>query len=136
MDLIQQLKRDEGMRLLLHRDTAGKFTIGVGRNLTDIGITPDEAEYLLANDVHRVMVELNHALPWLGQIDAVRRGALYNMAFNLGIKGLLNFSKMLAAIERKDYVSATKEMLASRWMIDVGDRSIRLANQIRTGAWV
>jgi lysozyme len=145
VDLALQLKRDEAVKLKPYRDTSGqtgfegrkgKLTIGVGRNLDDVGLSRDEVDYLLANDIYRVQMEMNKLLPWLGTVDEVRRAVLYNMAFNMGCAGVLNFHKMLAAMEKGDWMGAAREMLASKWMVDVGDRAIRLANQMRSGLWV
>jgi lysozyme len=111
------------------------LTIGIGRNLTDVGISRDEAEYLLSNDIHRTIVELNQALPSLSLIDEIRRNALYNMAFNLGVKGLLGFTNTLALLQQHKYSEAAEEMLKSKWANQVGVRAQRLAEQIKTGEW-
>jgi lysozyme len=134
-NLIEQLTRDEGLRLTPYRDSVGKLTIGIGRNLTDVGISRDEAEYLLSNDIHRTIVELNQALPSLSLIDEIRRNALYNMAFNLGVKGLLGFTNTLALLQQRKYSEAAEEMLKSKWANQVGVRAQRLAEQIKTGEW-
>jgi lysozyme len=62
--LIDELVRDEGMRTKPYHCTAGKLTIGVGRNIEEVGITEEEARYLLENDLGRVRDELDQALPW------------------------------------------------------------------------
>ncbi len=145
MDLSTQLKRDEGVKLKPYRDTSGatgfegrrgKLTIGCGRNIDDVGLSRDEVDYLLANDIYRVQVEMNRLLPWLGQVDEIRRAVVYNLAFNIGCNGALEFSKFLLFLKTGDNTGAARELLASKWMIDVGDRAIRLANQVRSGTWV
>jgi len=135
MNLRDQLIRDEGLRLKPYRDTVGKLTIGVGRNLDDNGITRDEAECLLHNDLARVYAELHHALPDLS-LDPVRGAVLGNMAFNMGIGRLLGFRKMLAALRVGDFAQAAVEMLDSDWATQVGSRAHRLARQMETGEWV
>lgn len=135
MDLIEQLKRDEGMRLTPYKDSIGKLTIGIGRNLDDVGISKDEAEYLLANDVAKVKIELGQALPWTSGLDQARLGALQNMAFNMGVKGLLKFKNTLSLIKAGQYDAAAHEMMLSLWARQVGARATRLAQQIYTGLW-
>lgn len=134
-NLLDQLVRDEELRLKPYRDSVGKLTIGVGRNLDDVGISRDEAMALLANDIAHARAELEQYLPWTGGLDDVRQSALVNMAFNLGIGGLVKFHNFLAAIEAKDYKTAAAEMLDSVWAKQVGDRAHRLALQIETGFW-
>lgn len=135
MDIISQLIRDEGVRLKPYHDTIGKLTIGVGRNLTDRGIRQSEAYFMLQNDINEVEHDLNIALPWLSKLDNTRKFALVNMAFNMGIGGLVSFHKTLSLVEEGDYDGAAVAMLQSRWASQVGDRAKRLADQIRSGEW-
>ncbi len=126
------LVREEGLRLKPYTDTVGKLTIGVGRNLTDKGISREEAMAMLDADVAEVVTALS-ALPWFGGLNDVRQRVMVDMGFNLGIFGLLAFHRTLASIARGDYVIAAKEMLDSQWAHQVGDRATRLAQMMRTG---
>jgi len=135
MDIIEQLRRDEGVRLKPYTDTVGKLTIGVGRNLTDVGLSDDEVDYLLANDVKRAQDGLAQ-FAWYVGLDPVRQGACVNLAFNLGIAGLLHFPHFIAAIAHGDWTAAAGELADSLWAKQVGDRSTRLEQQIVTGEWV
>lgn len=131
------LLRDEGLRLKPYKDTVGKLTIGVGRNLDDRGISNDEARYLLDNDIDSVEKQLRVAFPHYVKLDDARQEVLLNMAFNMGVgnavKGLMSFIHTLAAIESGDYELAARRMLKSLWATQVGDRAKRLAEQMRTG---
>lgn len=131
--LIAELKRDEGVRLKPYTDTVGKLTIGVGRNLTDVGITDDECTTLLQNDVVRTVAALDKSLPWWRNLDPVRQRVVVNMAFNLGMAGLLTFKNTLAAMRGGSYAAAAAGMLASKWATQVGARAERLADMMRTG---
>ncbi|MCG1054651.1 glycoside hydrolase family protein [Mycetohabitans sp. B5] len=131
--LLSELSRDEGRRLKPYLDTVGKTTIGVGRNLTDVGIAESECDLLLENDVMHSVTWLDRHLPWWRSLDAVRQRVLINMAFNLGGK-LLTFVDTLAAMQRGDYAKAANGMLASKWATQVGARAYRLATMMRTGA--
>lgn len=135
MDIIAQLKRDEGVRLHVYTDTVGKATIGTGRNLVDVGISYDEADLLLSNDISRVSVQLAAAFPWTSSLDDARRGALLNMTFNLGIGGVAAFHDMLTAAQAGNWEAAAEAMLNSKWAEQVGARAQRLSLQIRTGMW-
>jgi lysozyme len=131
--LLAELRRDEGVRSKPYRDTVGKLTIGVGRNLDDVGLSDEEIDHLLANDVSRVKAELDQFLPWWRDLDAVRQRALINMCFNLGIHGLLGFRNTLAAIQAHEWPKAAAGMLDSRWARQTGPRAHRLAHMMETG---
>ena len=133
MTLTEQLVRDEGLRLKPYKDSVGKLTIGVGRNLDDRGLSTSEAMMLLTNDIADCAADVNNALPWARGLDEARRGVLLNMCFNLGIHGLLGFTHMLAALQTGLYAAAAAHMLDSRWAEQVGDRALRLAAQLKTG---
>ena len=132
---IEQLKkeliRDEGFRSKPYKCTAGKLTIGVGRNIEDNGITEDEAMYLLENDIASCIKQLTAKLPWYAsKPDAVQR-VLTNMCFNLGISKLMSFKKTLSLIELGKYKEASVQMLNSLWARQVGERAIRLSNILK-----
>jgi len=131
--LMQQLKRHEGVKYDLYLCTAGKQTIGVGRNLDDVGITDDEAMYLLGNDIKRVGEELEARVSILPTLSENRKVVLMNMTFNLGINRLLKFKNFFAALEDKDYQKAADEMLDSIWAKQVGKRASELANIMVVG---
>ncbi|MGX5880069.1 glycoside hydrolase family protein [Burkholderia gladioli] len=130
--LIDELSRDEGRRLKPYVDTVGKTTIGVGRNLTDVGISDDECDAMLANDLARTISWLDRNLPWWSQLDPVRQRVVANMAFNMG-GGLLTFVNTLGAMQRGAYDAAADGMLDSKWARQVGARAQRLAQMMRTG---
>lgn len=134
MNLVDQLKRDEGVRLKPYRDTVGKFTIGTGRNLDDVGISEAEADSLLANDIDRIRKQLA-PYQWYSLLDPVRQGAIENMAFNIGVGDLLHFPHLIAALASQDWPAAAREMADSLWAKQVGDRALRLEHQILTGEW-
>lgn len=132
--LVAELKRDEGVRLKPYTDTVGKLTIGVGRNLTDVGISDDECTFLLESDINRTIAALDRSLPWWRNLTPVRQRVLVNMAFNMGMTGLLTFKNTLAAMQNGSYAAAAAGMLASKWAMQVGARAERLADMMRTGA--
>lgn len=120
------------MRLKPYRDTAGKLSIGSGRNLDDVGISSAEAYFMLDNDIAERQESLSR-FSWFTKLDPIRQAALVNMAFNLGLPRLLGFYEMIAALEVQDWESAAEEMLDSRWAKQVGARAQRLALQILEG---
>lgn len=146
--LINQIKRHEGFSEHVYLCPAGKRTVGYGYNLdanplklssSEIvhalknGMAEQEAERLLTRMVGRCIDQLDTGIPWCVDIDPVRHDALINMAYNLGIVGLLKFTKTLALIKAGDYPKAADEMLKSKWASDVGHRAVELSAQMRSG---
>ena len=140
MNLRDQLKRDEGLRLKPYKDTVGKLTVGYGRNLDDVGIRESEADFMLANDIQKVEREVTQRLPWTVGLDEARRAAILNLAFNMGLgndkRGLLSFKNTLAAMQRRDWPAVGAVLRASKWYGQVGDRGERVTRQLETGDWV
>ena len=152
MNLIEQLKVHEGFEANYYQCTAGKKTIGYGRNVEDnpfsskelalLGrcefdetpMTEDEAEQLLVIDVNEVTVLIKDHLPW-DELNSARQAVCINMAFNLGVTGLFKFKNMMRAIRKQCYREAAIEMLDSRWANQVGSRADDLAQQMNAGNW-
>jgi lysozyme len=124
--LVELLEHDEGVRLKPYTDAVGKLTIGAGRNLTDKGLTRQEARMLLQNDIDECMADLD-PLPWFAHLSDIRQRAICSMRFNLGMAGLMQFHKMLVHLEHGRYTSAAREMLESTWATQVKQRADRLA---------
>lgn len=135
MTIMEQIKRDEGKRLKLYRCSAGKASIGYGRNLDDCGITEAEAEMLLQHDIERATSDLLTHLPWAIDLDDARRGVLLNMTFNMGIHGLLGFRNFLRHVQEGNFDQAAVDGLDSQWATQVGARAERLMRQLITGEW-
>ena len=131
--LIEELKRDEGIEYKAYQDSLGIWTIGVGRNIQEVGLSQDEIEYLLVNDIIQCTKELNKTFDWYKDLNDARTRALINMCFNLGLTRLLGFKKFLAAMEAKDWEKAGTEMMDSKWSKQVGARSERLIIMIVEG---
>ncbi len=136
--IIAQLRRDEGEVLTAYTDTEGYWTIGVGRLIDKRkggGITAEESAYLLQNDIERKRRQLVEALPWVTSLDEARQAALLNMAFQLGIGGLLGFKQTLAAVRDGRYETAEALALQSQWAKQTPNRARRVARQLSTGEW-
>jgi lysozyme len=130
--LIKELTVDEGMRKKPYKCTAGKTTIGIGRNLDDVGISQEEAEYLLRNDIKKAVEEAKK-FPWYEGLSPVRKRVIVNMIFNLGITRFKKFKKTIQYISVGDFQSASTEMLDSGWANQVGPRAKRLSKMMKLG---
>ncbi len=142
-EIMLDLKKDEGFSGKPYADAAGRTTIGFGRNLDARPLTMEEGEFLLINDIRTTIKEMKYTegMVYVGgiyeetgkkllQIVEAEK-ILVNMAFNLGVTDLMEFEKMLKALEVFDFKTAAKEMLDSKWAVQVGIRAIRLAKRMR-----
>ena len=127
----ERIKQHEGFRGKPYRCTAGKLTIGYGRNIENNGITEAEASFLLDNDLKRCEAECRQAFSWFDNLDDIRQGVIVEMDFNLGLKKFKGFRKMLTACEKQDYELAAREMLDSLWARQVGQRAETLADLMK-----
>lgn len=134
--LVQALTSDEGYRRAVYKDSRGYWTIGIGRMVDDSkggGVTLEEAQYLLANDLKSVFKALDSNLPWWRQMTENRQRVLANMCFNMGITTLLTFKNTLASMKAGDYDKAADGMQDSAWAKQVGNRATRLIKEMRAG---
>lgn len=147
---IEQIKIDEGFRSKVYKDTKGLDTVGYGYNLdanpqrlssSQIkairakGITEEFAEQLLLAEINDVENRLHLQLDFWSKLTVVRKDVLINMAYNLGVAGLLQFRHTLQLIRFGKYSEAADAMLASLWAKQVGDRAKRLATTMRKGEY-
>lgn len=128
-----ELTRDEGRRRFPYYDTGRKISIGVGRNLDDVGLREDEIDYLLTNDLHDAAAVLDHNVPWWRLLDPVRQRVLLSMQINMGWGAFGQFARFFSAVNQHRWDDAAMEMIASRWAVQVGDRAKRLETMMRTG---
>jgi lysozyme len=137
-NLESQLRLDEQEVLHAYQDHLGFWTIGVGRLIDKRkggGISREEAALLLRNDIQRITAAIERELPWYDNLDPARQGVLLNMAFQMGVGGLLSFRNTLKLIKERKYDEAAAAMLQSKWATQTPERARRLAEQIQTGEW-
>ena len=127
------LIKHEGLRLKPYTCTAGKTTIGVGRNLDDNGITESEAMSMLDRDIAVTVSALRDEFLWFADLDRTRKDAVISLGFNMGVRKLTTFKKFIAGMAAQQYETAAAEILDSAYATQVGKRAIELAGMIRTG---
>lgn len=128
-----QLVMDEGRKKKPYNDVKGKISIGVGRNLTDVGLSNDEIDLLLTNDVVRAVSAAQELFSNFQTLSDNRKAALANMAFNLGKDGLGQFHNLIDCVQRENWEGAAMSMMNSLWATQVGKRAERLAFLMRKG---
>ena len=151
MSLLEDLTRDEGYIATAYKDSLGIWTWGTGRNLEANPLTGAEwkalldaaeisvsislagAQRLLGNGIRDAEQQCASTFTWWPTLDHVRRDAITNLCFNIGLQRLMGFRFMLQAMARGDYETAATELLESRYATQVKGRAQRLADQLRTG---
>ncbi len=136
-ELIEMLRRHEGVRDKVYLCSAGYETIGVGRNISEdgLGLSKDEIDYLLNNDIKRVREELTEEYYWFAGLNDARQDAMIDLSFNLGQTRLRGFVKALEAMSREEFENAADEFMDSKWSEQVGDRAVEVTEIIRTGEY-
>jgi lysozyme len=127
-----QLRLHEGSRLKPYKDSVGKLTIGVGRNLDDVGISQEEEELFLSNDIERARILASSLVRNWDALGEIRQRVLIDMAFNLGYK-LRYFRNFIAAVNLSLWDLAAKEMRNSMWATQVKSRADRLIQMMESG---
>lgn len=135
-EFVKWLKTEEGVIPHAYQDHLGYWTIGVGRLIDKRkggGLSSDEIDYLLQNDINRIIGSLDKALPWWKTLSPNRKAALTAMAFQMGLTNLLGFKKTLSLIKDGRYAAAAEQMLTSLWAKQTPARAKRTAELIRNG---
>ncbi len=128
--VIESLKQEEGFEGMPYEDTRGYPTIGYG---TKLPITEKEAELLLKHRLDEKILELSDKEPFFLELPAKAQEVIANMAYQMGVDGVLEFKKMWAALKNKDYQKAADEMLDSKWAREqTPNRAKRLAEIMRS----
>lgn len=130
----------EGVRRFPYVDTVGKLTIGVGFNLTDVGLYPEEIDFILENRISKVECELEKYLPWFHELSDARQAVLVDMCYNLGPEpfngnGVKDWPIFLSQLSAGEFALAAANMRKTKWAKQVGPRAERLAKMMETGEW-
>lgn len=128
--LKKQLVVHEGLELKPYKCTANKTTIGVGRNIEEVGISEDEAMYLLENDIKNVVAQCQATFSWFDGLTDIRKEAIVNLVFNMGLSTFCKFKNTISYLEQGSYELAGTELLDSNYARQVGQRSVDVANMI------
>jgi len=130
--LAKQLIVHEGLSLKIYTDTAGKVSVGVGHNLTDKGLTQSQVMSILQTDISDTLNLLQAHFPWFGVLDDVRQRAIADLTFDL-MEKMLEFKKMIAAIQMQDWAGAHDELLNSAFAHEAPNRAKDLSIMLLTG---
>ena len=151
-EMINRLILHEGLKLKPYKDTKGKLTIGIGRCIDTNpftceelkavgdwknGITRNAAFMLCRNDINKSITNLRKRISFFDRLDKERQYALIDMCYQMGIEGLCQFKKMIAAMGTGNYIEASKHCLDSKYAKqDAPTRAKRIAKLIETGRFI
>lgn len=127
----EMLARHEGFEGKPYKCTSGKVTIGYGFNLDDWPLTPSECLPILESRMRRVRADLANRLSYFFALPDEAQAVLVNMAYQMGVGGLLGFKRFLSALQARKYEDAYHEMCQSRWHQQTPSRAKELADIIR-----
>jgi lysozyme len=130
--LRETIIRHEGTRLDMYQDTLGIWTVGVGHNIQEKGISQAVMELMLEEDLAEAVSELQRSVSFFSKMPEQVQEALVNLAFNMGIPRLMQFKKTLAYLRDGNFEAAADELLDSRYAEQVGRRADEVADMIRT----
>jgi lysozyme len=131
----EQLRRHEGLKLKMYKCPAGYWTIGYGHNIEVEGISQKIANILLEDKVNYIASTLSGIISCWDKLNQARRDALINMAFNMGIAGLLKWKNTLKAMKDERWEDAYNLIISSLWHGQVGKRAEEIAKQILEGRY-
>jgi lysozyme len=116
----------EDMNIIVKNFDKLKVTFGIGFTF----ISEEEAKAVLRIRLNNIKNQLKAKLTWLDEQPEIVQNILIEMAYQMGIGGLLSFKKMLKAIEDKDYNEAAKEGIQSRWFKQTRSRASELMKRL------
>jgi lysozyme len=138
MNLKDMLEDEEGRVRHAYKDSRGYWTIGVGRLIDERkggGLSDEEIDFLLANDIAAKTHEVLMHLPWVANLSEQRQAVIIGMAFQMGVPGLLQFKNTLRAVQDEHWADAAEHMRQSFWAQQTPARARRMAYQMETGEW-
>ena len=130
--LFKNLGHEEGFKPAMYKDSRGNWTAFYGHNMS-VPQTQKAAYAVYLTDVEVAEEGLDSHVAWWRYLDPIRQLVMVDMAYNMGIAGLMTFSEFLTAMEIGDYATAAKDMMESKWSAQVGDRARFLQEIVLTG---
>lgn len=135
--LFNDLKTDEGLRLNAYQDTVGVWTVGWGHTGKEVvhGLvwTLEQCEAALESDVAATENQLDNLMPGWRSLDDIRQDVIVEMAYNIGVHGLLEFNSFLRLLFQGNWVAAAGDLRLTKWARQVGHRAQELADMVLYG---
>jgi lysozyme len=133
-NLLNLIKFHEGWAPYPRKDIDG-LTVGYGHNLLGCPLSRRVGMFMMQEDLQVAWDECAASIPAFAALDDTRKAVLVDMRYNLGLRSLLRFVKMLEAVADGDYTRAADEILDSTYAAQVPNRALRLSTMMKTGEW-
>lgn len=134
-----EIKADEGLRHMGYLDTVGVATAGYGHTGKDVKVgeaySQQKIDDWFETDFEEAITEAKRVVSFFDALDGPRKGAIVNLAFNMGGTKLAEFHGMLAALDEGDWTTAALHLMNSRYARQTKSRAVRLAYRLRTGEY-
>lgn len=130
-ELLESIKKNEGFRSRVYKDSLGFDTIGYGFAIKDLDLDENISEQVLIQKLVKLLKSCHKKFPWLDEQPEEVKDVIYEMCYQLGVTGVSKFKKTLTYIKEKDYNTASVEMLDSVWALQTPARAKYLSNKIK-----
>ena len=130
-DIINSIKAHEGYEPMVYQCTEGHDTIGVGFKVDDLFLSEKVCDLILEEKLNDLIPRIERKLNWFRYAQDEVKLVIVNMSYQMGLNGVLQFKRALAAMEIKNWEMAADEMLDSLWARQTSRRANELADIIR-----
>ena len=134
MSLIDNIKLSEGFRSKVYKCTEGYDTIGFGFAIKDLHLDEDIATMILERKIQDLKLKVQQKFPFIDDLPEDIQDVIIEMCFQLGVTGFSRFKRTIGYFKEKDFKSASKEMLDSKWAIQTPNRAKKLSNIVSSVA--
>lgn len=129
----ERIHYEEGFRGKPYTEkVSGNLTVGYGTDLVASPLTGEEGLFLLHFRMERKWAELTMRRPWLVELPDAAKIVLIDMAYQMGVSGLLKFKRMFGALQQGDFGLAAEELLDSRYAKQTPRRAHRNKGILQT----
>ena len=132
-DLIESVKANEGYRSQPYKCSNNVLTIGYGFAVKDLELDEDICDMIRERKLDKLIEDVNDKWIWVADLPDKAQHVLYEMVYQIGLKGVSMFQLTLEHLENHDFLLASKEMLNSKWArSDSPNRALRMSAMIES----
>jgi len=132
-DTKKEIKKEEGFRMEVYKDTLGFDTGGYGHKMIEGEDVPTDMagwNKLFERDFAVAVSGSEELLMLCPNIHETARNIVVEMCYQMGGYGVSKFKGMLKALQDEDYKLASEEMLDSKWATQTPKRAMRMSERM------
>lgn len=143
LELINELKREEGFRDRVYQCSEGVDTIGYGFNVKYLSkdeldlnggfiepMSEEVATKILEAKVSKLIKAVDEVYSWIDNLPEVVKIGIYDMIYQLGIKGFGSFVNTQKYLKALDYNKAIENIKNSKWAKQTPRRANNLIKRL------